>query len=306
MDLKLLEYMVKIEEERSITRAAEKLYITQSALNQQLLRLEKELGTPLFYRTRSDWSPTPPGEVYLKGAREILQIKKHTYNQINDILHTSRGHLSIGFTPLRGADMFTWIYPDFHKLFPQTVVDPHEMSVHQQQKLISSGLLDLGFQTLSPQQRTSDEYIKLGEEELFLVLPEDFPFDCPPKQEGAAFPEAVDLNRLRYEPFVLMYRESTTRPLIDQIFKNAGFSPNTLFDTSSNQTIISMVQNRLCCGIVPWYYLQNRPKGISIYAFPEHPSLDIVVSYHKNTYLSAPAQALIQLAKTFWDQNTLK
>ena len=44
MDLKQLEYIIKIAEENNITRAAEKLFITQSALNQQLLRLEKEPG----------------------------------------------------------------------------------------------------------------------------------------------------------------------------------------------------------------------------------------------------------------------
>lgn len=48
MDLKQIEYIVKIADEKSITRAAEKLFLTQSALNQQLLRLEKELGTQLF------------------------------------------------------------------------------------------------------------------------------------------------------------------------------------------------------------------------------------------------------------------
>ena len=59
MDLKQIEYILKIAEEQNITHAAEKLFITQSALNQQLLKLEKELGTPLFYRSRTDWHPTP-------------------------------------------------------------------------------------------------------------------------------------------------------------------------------------------------------------------------------------------------------
>lgn len=44
MDLKQIEYIIKIADEKSITRAAEKLFLTQSALNQQLLRLEKALG----------------------------------------------------------------------------------------------------------------------------------------------------------------------------------------------------------------------------------------------------------------------
>lgn len=76
MDLRQLENIIRINEERSITKAAEKLFITQSALNQQLQKLEAELGTPLFVRTRSDWRPTPAGEVYLDAARQILNIKR--------------------------------------------------------------------------------------------------------------------------------------------------------------------------------------------------------------------------------------
>ncbi len=58
MDTKQIEYILKIAEENNITKAADKLYITQSALNQQLLKLEKELGTPLFHRSRTNWRPT--------------------------------------------------------------------------------------------------------------------------------------------------------------------------------------------------------------------------------------------------------
>ena len=81
MDLKQIEYILKIAEEKNITHAAEKLFITQSALNQQLLKLEKELGCPLFYRSRTDWRPTPAGEIYLDAARQILILKKNAYDQ---------------------------------------------------------------------------------------------------------------------------------------------------------------------------------------------------------------------------------
>ena len=61
MDLRQIEYIVAIEQEQSISKAAEKLYLTQSALNQQLLRLEKELGTPLFERRKHSHDSHPCG-----------------------------------------------------------------------------------------------------------------------------------------------------------------------------------------------------------------------------------------------------
>ncbi|MBO4289786.1 MAG: LysR family transcriptional regulator, partial [Lachnospiraceae bacterium] len=79
MDLRILEYVVSIEEYGSMTEAAEKLYITPSALNQQLLKLEKELGTPLFTRSKRRMIPTAAGRAYLEGARRMLSIRQETY-----------------------------------------------------------------------------------------------------------------------------------------------------------------------------------------------------------------------------------
>ena len=78
MDLKLLEYVVAIADYGNITKAAEAMFITKSGLNQQLIHLEKELNTPLFYRTKRHLHPTQAGQIYIDNAREILRIKKNT------------------------------------------------------------------------------------------------------------------------------------------------------------------------------------------------------------------------------------
>lgn len=61
MNLKELEYIVAIATEGTLTRAADKLFITPSALTQQLVHLEKDIGMPLFIRSRNGWIPTEPG-----------------------------------------------------------------------------------------------------------------------------------------------------------------------------------------------------------------------------------------------------
>ena len=302
MDLKQIEYIVKIDDEHSITRAAEKLFVTQSALNQQLLRLEKELGAPLFHRSKVDMRPTEIGQVYLNNAREILRIKQRTYNLINDMTDAKKGRLSIGFTPGRGSEMFTHVYPSFHQAYPNVIVEPHELSVHRQQQMISQGNLDIGFQTLSERQRTDSEYIKLGEEEIFLLVPSIHPAAeqlAATQTASAPFPIA-NLTLFQYEPFVLMYKESTIRAITDEIFRKSGFTPNVLFETASNNTVLSMIEANLCCGVVPEYYVRRLPKGISCFAFPTHPSWDIAANYRKNGYLSEAAKYFIELVRNFW------
>ena len=300
MDLKQLEYIVKIADEHSITHAAEKLYLTQSALNQQLLRLEKELGVQLFYRRKFDWRPTPAGEVYLENAREILRIKRKTYSIISDMAKTGKGRLSIGFTPGRGSEMFTHVYPAFHQEYQDIVVEPRELSVRRQQELIARNDLDIGFQTLSERQKTGDKYITLGREEIFLAIPDGHPLSQNAgKAKGSL--TSIDLSLLKYEPFVLMYKESTIRAITDEIFREAGFAPNVLFETSSSNTIVSMIQSRLCCGIIPYYYIKNKPEGICCFSLPNHPVWDIAASCCKNAYLSDAAKNFIRLAKEFWE-----
>ena len=93
MDTRQIEYILQIAEENNITKAAEKLFITQSALNQQLLKLERELGTPLFQRTKNKWCLTDAGRIYVEGARKMMQIKKDTYNQLYDVSLLRKGYV---------------------------------------------------------------------------------------------------------------------------------------------------------------------------------------------------------------------
>lgn len=295
MDLRQLQYILTIAQENNITRAAEKLFITQSALNQQLLKLERELGTPLFHRSRTNWHPTPAGEIYLQAAEQILQIKKDAYNKIYDIAGLQKGRLSVGFTPGRGIAMFSHVYPLFHRMHSNILVTPRELSVHSQQELLLSGDLDLGFVTLMPsQQKTSLRYIRLARERILAAVPARYPTDLMP---------VPDLFALREEPFVLTYQESTLREITDDIFRKAGFAPHVLFETSSNATIATMVSSELCCGLIPEYYLKGCEERIRSFPLPENPTWDIMACCHKKRYLSKAARDFISLAEEFWVEN---
>ena len=300
MDTKQIEYILKIAEENNITRAAEKLFITQSALNQQLLKLEKELGTPLFHRSRSHWGLTEAGRIYVEGARQILQMKNTTYNRIYDVAGAKRGTLTIGLTPGRGLKMFTAIYPQLHQDFPNLKVRPIEMRVREQQEAIAKGTIDIGFMTLGKQDRTNDQYIVLGQEELMLIIPALHPAAEKTGSSKDSIP-TIDLKELEYEPFVLMDQESTLRSICNQVFEQAGFVPNILFETNNTSGIASMVESTLCCGIIPWYYIQEPSEKLARFHLEHTPTWDVAVSYSKSAYLSSGAREFIQLARDWWN-----
>lgn len=299
MDTKQIEYIIKIAEENNITRAANKLFITQSALNQQLIKLEKELGTPLFHRSRTNWHLTEAGEIYVKNAKEMLRIKRDTYQMINDLTLGRCGHLSVGFTAGRGITMFTSAYSTFHQIYPNIIIEPKEGIVRRLQKLISDGDLDIGFLTLTDADRTDDVYETIYTEELFLAVPSGHPVAkiVPPQDDAYA---TLDIRTLQYEPFVLMDKYSTMRTLINQIFTEAGFEPQILFETGNNHTIISMIQTKMCCGILTYYYVKEKPEGITCFRLPSRPTWEFTASYKKGRYLSDAARYFIDLMKSQW------
>lgn len=301
MNLKEIEYIVKIAEEGNITHAAEKLFITPSALNQQLLHLEKEIGTQLFQRIRSGWIPTKAGEIYLQGAHEILRIKKETYQQLQDAVNTQKGFLTVSFPSERGSHMFTHVYPVFHKRYPEIIVNVKETTVRSQQALISKGDVDIGFLTLRPNQQTGDTYIHICREELVLVVPDNHPICKHAKKNSISKYPEIELSELKEDPFALIYKDSTIYECTKQIFLEAGFSPNVLFETSRAATILTMVSSGLCCSIIPDSESLEHIDGVTFLSLSTHPFWSLEASYKRGSYLSEPAKYFISLATRYWN-----
>ena len=299
-ELKSIEYIVKIADEHSITRAAEKLYMTQSALNQQLLKLEEEIGTQLFVRSKTNMVPTEAGEIYLEGAREILKLHKYTYNRLADYVDLKNGYIRVGITPGRGPEMFMNVYPVFHSLYPYVRVEPVEMHVKQQQVAIANGDLDVGFVTLTADQRSSNHYEKLFDEEFLIAVPRGYPVNGVTRSESEPFP-VLPLEALRYEPFALIAKDSTMFHVIEPLFKNAGFQPDILFHTKRDSTILSMVGAKICVSVVPEIYAHNNTyPDVEFYSLKDHPKWDFCVTYSRNVKITKAAKEFIRLAKEYW------
>ena len=111
-----------------------------------------------------------------------------------------------------------------------------------------------------------------------------------------------DLALLREEPFVLTQKTSTIREIVDSVFKNAGFTPNVLFETSNNHAYHSHDRcKNICCGILPMHHMDPESmKAITDFQLPDHPSWEIVAAYRKGHYISKPARTLIELAGNYF------
>jgi len=222
MDTKIIEYIVAIEKYKSISKAADELYITQSALNQQLLKLEKELGAPLFIRNRNHWELTDVGKLYTENGKEILRIKEQTYNQIQDIAKQWKGRVTIGLTPERGIQMFTAVYPQIHAKYPDITFQPVEASVDTQFKLFEANTLDIGFQTVTDKYKHL-VYDYILTEPYYLCIPKSHPLAYQTDFPAGDYP-VISLSDFRDDLFTLVRRSSNMRRVLDEIFEAAGFT----------------------------------------------------------------------------------
>lgn len=298
MDLHYIENIMKIAELKSITKAAEQLYITQSALNQQLQKLEAELGTPLFRRNRSDWQLTDAGRIYIDSSRKILQIKKDTYNRISDIASVCNRQICIGLIPERGVDMFTAIYPAFHEQYPQVILEPVELNVAKMQRQISAGLIDLGLITLIENQKDNNTYFHMADEEIFLAVPASHPLAELGSKNKEEAPD-LSLSRFTHDPFVRISKNSTMYNLEQNLFQQAGFLPHVLFSTASNISKYRMVSTGVCCAFIP-YIFALPSENIRYFRAESHPKWEITIGCKRGRYLNKAEQTLLQLCREYW------
>ena len=293
MDLKQLEYIVGIAEEKNITKAAKKLYITQSALNQTLLKLEKEIGEPLFERSKLNLYLTEIGKIYVEQAKKILEIRKETYEKIDEIKGDYNSIIRVGLTPERGMLMFLNIYPIFHEIYPNIKIEALELSVEEQHKMIEERKLDIGFVNVAESQKKSNIYQEIRKEKLVLAIPNKIFKNLKSKNIQDI------LNEIVKEDFVMLPQNTTIRKVIDEYLKKYQLFPKILFESKNSSLLIKMVESQLVCTIVSEIHA-IKSNDIEYILLDNFPHLDYSVMFKKDKFLTTPIKKFINLAKEYW------
>lgn len=299
MDLRQIENIIAIEQEQSISRAAEKLFLTQSALNQQLLKLEKELGTPLFERRKHSMIPTFAGRIYLTTAHQIIDMKQETYKIIRDISEETAGEISVAYTPEVGATMFSNVYPVFHERYPNIIFRIREDRVKKMEQLLFQREVTLAFIAYYEASRHEElEYINMDDELLVLGLPVNHPLAPLAGSKSYETLPLIDLKLLKYDQFILLGKETRMRDMIDSAFRYAGFNPKIMFESSSTRTVLNMVKNKLGPAFFPQSYVDP---AAPIAYFTVEPKQRWIrsVAFLKGAYLTKPEKYFIALATEY-------
>ena len=171
MDIKNPEYILEIARQQSVTHAAEKLFVTQSTLSQYLLKLENELGTPLFSREKSGLVPTEAGHVYLHAARAVVQIQNAAEASIAAL--KKEGFLCVGVS-FWGLTLLTGLLPAFKSRFPDITLRIFVDDYAHLKVMMQAGRIDLAVISITEEDdRPAQGAVNLRREELVVALPRE-------------------------------------------------------------------------------------------------------------------------------------
>ena len=164
MEFRELNYLITIAEERSISKAAEKLFMAQSSLSQSLQSMEAELGGKLFIRTSTGVRPTQAGEIMLERARKMLVDYRQVRDIIQDMEELKAGQVEFGISTFRGSYLLPGALRSFKRLYPQIHVEITEANSMALEQLLIEGRLDLGLVVLPLTKLKSDVRLLMKDE----------------------------------------------------------------------------------------------------------------------------------------------
>ena len=142
MNFQHLKYFLTVAEELNITKAAERLYISQQSLSNHIGNLERELGVKLFTRSPK-LSLTYAGDLLVDTATQILDLHSQYLSKVGDINRQYMGVLRVGISHTCGLALLPDILPKFHSEFPLVEFSLFEGNSTQLEDELSHGRTDL-------------------------------------------------------------------------------------------------------------------------------------------------------------------
>lgn len=295
MEIRQLQYVLKVAEEKSFSRAAEKLHIAQPSLSQQILKLEQQLGVKLFDRSTSPLELTYGGERFVEMAGQIMDQVEQLHKEMEDVADLKKGRLVVGSLPITGSHVLPAVLPIFQKQFPGIEVVLVEDTTSNLEEMTAKGKTDFTLLTL-PLKDDELAYESILKEEILLAVPPGHKLAKQAKRKR----KKVELADLREEPFILLKRGQGFRQIAMDLFHQAGFEPNIMFETSNIEMVQSLVASGMGLALVPNMvarasWMADQPAYVRL---EEKPTRTIVVAHRKGRYLSRAACAFIEILKT--------
>jgi len=289
MELRHLRYFLEVGKQKSVTRAAETLHISQPALSKMIRSLEDEIGIPLMIRSNKQNEITDAGNVVIEYAQKMTSLMDEMNSTLNDLTHLKRGKIHIGLPPIIGSLFFPKVMAKFHRDYPNIEIKITEYGGARVVKSVEEGEFELGVAVLPIDEKELNVFPFLAEEMRLLV----------PYSHRYANRESVELKELVDEEFIFYHEEFSLHDIMRKKFINEGFEPKILFKTSQWDFMTEMVAAQMGVTILP-ESICERASHKDLKQIHLNPPVmwELAVITRKDRYLSYAGRKLINFILT--------
>ena len=302
MFVKNPDYFLTIVKERSISRAAERLYLSQPYLSQYLAKLENSLGVVLLDRSHSPLKLTQAGELFHAYLERQSYLDRQLVSDLRDLQNKKRPLLHIGVSPWRGSTLLPDILPLFEEQYPDVQVVLHEAPVPELGELAETNVID--FCVMQPPDNLTElTYEPVMRERIFLVGHRDHhllqgldssysdpkPFPC--------------LRALEHERLVMLPPDWRLSRLLYNTFSVHSVEPQNILVTTNTTTAINLAAEKMGFAFLQESGVPRTPylDRLACFTVGEPPlTCPLAVVYKKNGFLSPAARTFIDLVREYY------
>lgn len=240
-------YVYEVYREKSFSKAAEKLYISQPSLSAMVKKAETEIGTPIFDRSTTPIRLTECGEEYIRCIEQIFALENSFVSYLNDMKGLNRGHLSIGSSSFFVSYILPSLFLSYKALYPNVDIHLVEATTSALEKMLFKGELDFIIDNFD----FGDDIYKrepFFEEMLLLAVPASCSVNERLRSQRLTTAQikqdrhrqdpklAVSLKEFADEPFLILRKGNDTRDRYEHICREAETEPRVLLKLDQQAT----------------------------------------------------------------------
>ena len=293
------DYFLTIVEEGTLTRAAQRLYVSQSSLSQYLKRLENSLGIELYEHGTSPMKLTYAGKRYYEHILRITKEEENLKREIQDIQSDLSGSIRLGVALWRGANLLPKVFPPFHSKYPQIHLELEEGPSEQMVQALLNDRIDFAVMNLPHTLDYSRfECLTICEERFLVAMPENNPLVREALQNPKMYHgnPVIPFDILEKIPWIASKQGMNSTVEVSHLLGKNQIYPEILLRTANMTTAINLVAEGMGYCFVPerGASVCMRPGKIHYFEVdsPGH-VWTLAVVYRRDVYLPRIAQLFI-------------
>ncbi len=258
MHLETLKIFSDLAELLSFSKTAEKHYLSQSAVSQQLAQLEVTHKCQLINRKKRPIELTKEGQILYKAARDIIERYEQMKNELSEVKSSTGSRVNVGAIFSIGMHTLSDYVKKFMVKYPNVNVHIEYFGAAKIYELVLAGDLDIGLVAIAKRDKRLDVY-DFEDEPLVLV--------CSPRHLLAG-ESKIDIHKVQFERFISFEKNLATRIWIDNILHRYNIVVRPVMEFDNTETIKRAVEINSGLSILPRTTIVQEVAAGTIKAIP--------------------------------------